>query len=195
MVSNDRYELGRAEGFGSRRRIDAGTLGIVAARFQSSDDAAKFAQLHASGRTRRPEGWLEWCDTAIEVRSGQAVEIGINGEAMLLDPPIRFWIVPGALRVRIPRHAPGYSPAAAVPAKGLGHRAAADRRRSTGHHRAVSRQHHPRYRGLPCSVGTPCTAGRLCWSGTGRDTHQRSDALGTDEPDAALDVVSLRLIA
>lgn len=53
MVSNDRYELGRAEGFGSRRRIDAGTLGIVAARFQSSDDAAKFAQLHASGRTRR----------------------------------------------------------------------------------------------------------------------------------------------
>jgi diacylglycerol kinase family enzyme len=118
MVSNDRYELGRAEGFGSRRRIDAGTLGIVAARFKSSNDVAKFAQLQASGRTRRPEGWLEWSDTTFEVRSGQRVEIGIDGEALLLDPPIRFKIVPGALRVRLPRHAPGYSPAAAVPTKG-----------------------------------------------------------------------------
>lgn len=118
LVSNDRYELGRAEGFGSRRRIDAGTLGIVAATFQSSKDAARLAQQQAAGRTRRPDGWLEWTDTAFEVRSGQPVEIGIDGEAMVLDPPIRFRIVPGALRVRIPRHAPGYSPAAAVPPKG-----------------------------------------------------------------------------
>ena len=118
LVSNDRYQLGRAEGFGSRRRIDAGTLGIVAARFQSSRDAARFAQQQASGRARRPSGWMEWTDTSFEVRSGQAVEIGVDGEAMLLDPPIRFGIAPGALRVRIPRHAPGYSPAAAAPTSG-----------------------------------------------------------------------------
>jgi diacylglycerol kinase family enzyme len=118
LVSNDRYQLGRAEGFGSRRRIDAGTLGIVAARFRSSGDAATFARRQASGQTRRPSGWLEWTDTSFEVRSGQAVEIGIDGEAMLLDPPIRFRIVPGALRVRIPPHAPGYSPAAAAPTGG-----------------------------------------------------------------------------
>jgi hypothetical protein len=52
------------------------------------------------------------------VLSTQPVEVGIDGEAMLLDPPIRFRIVPGALRVRIPPHAPGYSPAAAVPTSG-----------------------------------------------------------------------------
>jgi diacylglycerol kinase family enzyme len=118
LVSNDRYELGRAEGFGSRRRIDAGTLGIVAAKFQTTHDAARFAQRQPSERTRRPEGWLEWTDTSFEVRSSQPVEVGIDGEALLLDPPIRFRIVPGALRVRIPLHAPGYSPAAAVPPKG-----------------------------------------------------------------------------
>jgi diacylglycerol kinase family enzyme len=118
LVSNDRYELGRAEGFGSRRRIDAGALGIVAARFQSSREAASLARTQASGRSRRPEGWLEWTDTSFELRSGQPVEVGVDGEAMLLDPPIRFRIVPGALRVRIPRHAPGYSPAAAVPTRG-----------------------------------------------------------------------------
>jgi diacylglycerol kinase family enzyme len=118
MVSNDRYELGRAEGFGSRRRIDTGTLGIVAARFQSSHDAARFARMQASGRTRRPRGWMEWTDTSFEVRSGQPVELGLDGEALLVDPPIRFQIRPGALRVRIPPHAPGYSPAAAVPTQG-----------------------------------------------------------------------------
>ena len=115
LVANNRYELGHAEGFGSRRRVDTGTLGIVTARLQSPGDTARFAEMRAVGRTRRPPGWAEWTTTTFEVRSGQPVEIGIDGEAMLLDPPIRFRILPAALRVRIPTHAPGYSPAAATP--------------------------------------------------------------------------------
>ncbi|HEY5988836.1 MAG TPA: hypothetical protein VIV12_21020, partial [Streptosporangiaceae bacterium] len=118
MVSNNKYELGRAEGFGSRRRIDTGTLGIVAARFQSSDEVAQLLRLQVAGSRRRPRGWMEWTDTSFQVRSGQPVEIGIDGEAMLLDPPIQFRTLPGALRVRIPGHAPGHSPAAAVPTSG-----------------------------------------------------------------------------
>ena len=40
---------------------------------------------------------------------------GIDGEAVTLDPPLRFRIKPGALRVRIaPKH-PGASPSAAIP--------------------------------------------------------------------------------
>jgi diacylglycerol kinase family enzyme len=115
MVSNNRYELGTGEAFGSRRRIDAGTLGIVTARFESSGDLARLLRMEATGRTRRFPGWSEWTDTSFQVRSGRPVEIGIDGEAMLLDPPIRFAVLPGALRVRIPPHAPGYSPAAAAP--------------------------------------------------------------------------------
>ena len=118
LVGNDRYQLGRAEGFGSRRRIDAGTLGIVAARFESSGDAARFARRQAAGQTRRPSGWLEWTDTSFEIHSSQPVEVGVDGEALVLDPPIRFRTMPGVLRVRIPPHAPGYSPAAAVPTRG-----------------------------------------------------------------------------
>jgi diacylglycerol kinase family enzyme len=118
LVSNDRYELGRAEGFGSRRRLDAGTLGIVAARFQSASEASAFARKHHERPRQRPQGWLEWSDTSFEVRSGGPIEIGIDGEAMVLDPPLQFRTVPGALRVRIPRHAPGYSPAALVATPG-----------------------------------------------------------------------------
>jgi diacylglycerol kinase family enzyme len=118
LVSNNRYELSHPEGFGSRRRLDAGTLGIVAARLQSPGEAARLAQLQASGPTGRPADWLEWTDTSFEVRAAAPVEVGVDGEALLLGPPIRFRIVPGALRVRIPSQAPGYSPAAAVPTPG-----------------------------------------------------------------------------
>jgi len=44
--------------------------------------------------------------------SGGPVEVGVDGEALVLDPPLVFRIRPGALRVRVPRHAVGRSPAA-----------------------------------------------------------------------------------
>jgi hypothetical protein len=40
------------------------------------------------------------------------VEIGIDGEALLMDPPLVFESRPRALRVRLPRHAAARSPAA-----------------------------------------------------------------------------------
>jgi diacylglycerol kinase family enzyme len=118
LVSNDRYQLGSGEGFGSRRSIDGGNLGIVAATFRSSAEIARLLQSGASGRNWRPPGWVEWADASFQLESGQPVEIGIDGEAMVLDPPIRFRTLPGALRVRIPLGAPGYSPAAAAPTPG-----------------------------------------------------------------------------
>ena len=36
----------------------------------------------------------------------------MDGEALLFDPPLELRSLPGALRVRIPVTAPGYSPAA-----------------------------------------------------------------------------------
>jgi diacylglycerol kinase family enzyme len=118
LVSNDRYQLGSGEGFGSRRRIDGGNLGIVAATFRSPAEIARLLESGASGRNWRPPGWVDWADASFELESGGPVEIGIDGEAMVLDPPIRFRTLPGALRVRIPLGAPGYSPAAAAPTPG-----------------------------------------------------------------------------
>jgi diacylglycerol kinase family enzyme len=118
LVSNDRYELGSGEGFGSRRSIDGGNLGIVAATFRSSAELARLLESGASGRNWRPPGWVEWADASFQLDSGQPVEIGIDGEALVLDPPIRFRTLPGALRVRIPLSAPGYSPAATAPTPG-----------------------------------------------------------------------------
>ena len=40
---------------------------------------------------------------------------GIDGEAAMLEPPLRFRTRPGALRVRIARSHPGASPSASAP--------------------------------------------------------------------------------
>ena len=41
--------------------------------------------------------------------------VGIDGEAVILEPPLRFRIRPAALRVRIARSHPGASPSADIP--------------------------------------------------------------------------------
>ena len=90
----------------------------MAATFRTSGEIARVLQSEAAGRSWRPPGWVEWASASFQLQSGQPVEIGIDGEALVLDPPIEFRTLPGALRVRIPLSAPGYSPAATAPTRG-----------------------------------------------------------------------------
>jgi diacylglycerol kinase family enzyme len=113
LVSNDPYELDHIGGRGTRKRLDTGTLGIVAARIDGPAQAQQFVALEASGQVRRFVGWLEWVAARFEVGSGGPVQIGIDGEALTMEPPLVFTSRPGALRVRVPRHA-SLSPAAAA---------------------------------------------------------------------------------
>jgi hypothetical protein len=53
--------------------------------------------------------------STFQVDSAQPVPLGIDGEAVVLDPPIRFRIRPGVLRVRIAPQHPGASPWAMQP--------------------------------------------------------------------------------
>ncbi len=110
LVSNNPYELTHLTGAGTRERIDTGMLGIVAARVRSTD-ISKLVALELVGQAGRYPGLLSWSAPELEVRSNSPVEIGLDGEALVLDPPLRFASLPGALRVRLPRGA-GLSPAA-----------------------------------------------------------------------------------
>jgi hypothetical protein len=111
-VSNDPYQLAHIGGRGTRERLDAGVLGILAARIADAADARRFVALEAAGQVRRFPGWQEWSAPRFEVGSGAPVEIGIDGEALVMDPPLVFESLPRALRVRLPRHAVRPSPAA-----------------------------------------------------------------------------------
>jgi diacylglycerol kinase family enzyme len=85
IVSNDRYELDPLGTQGTRGGIDQGTLGVIVVRIGPP--------FH---------GLREWVTQTFLVGSGSAVDVGLDGEALVLDPPLVFECLPSALRVRIP---------------------------------------------------------------------------------------------
>ncbi len=106
LVSNNPYRLGRAVGSGTRPRVDTGQLGIFVVPARRKGDAA------GQERSRPLE---QWSAPAFRIDSGQPVPLGIDGEAIVLDPPIRFQIRHHALRVRVAPQHPGASPSAMQP--------------------------------------------------------------------------------
>jgi diacylglycerol kinase family enzyme len=103
LVSNNRYRLGRAIGSGTRPRIDDKLLGITV------------ASSPAGGPRLIQRPWREWSAPAFEVEADGPIPAGIDGEPVILDSPLRFRILPAALRVRISAAHPGASPSAAMP--------------------------------------------------------------------------------
>ena len=112
LVSNDPYQLVQLGGRGTRERIDTGVLGVVAVAIADAAAASRFAALEATGQLRRFPGWLEWSTPRFEVSADRPVEVGVDGEALMMDSPVVFESRPGALRVRLPRRKVGASPAA-----------------------------------------------------------------------------------
>ncbi len=106
LVSNNVYRLGRAVGSGTRPRMDEGVLGIAAME-------APGAAAPRDGRRRLVH---QWSAPGFEVGAEQLVPVGVDGEALELEPPLRFTVHPGALRLRLAPHHPGASPSAALPA-------------------------------------------------------------------------------
>jgi diacylglycerol kinase family enzyme len=106
LVSNNRYRLGRVMGAGTRPRIDDGLLGIVVV-------SAPTRRRPGAARSLAP--LREWSAPEFEVDADHAVVAGIDGEAAVLTPPVRFRILPGVLRARIAKSHPGASPSAVEP--------------------------------------------------------------------------------
>jgi len=97
LVSNNPYALDRPVARGTRPALDSGQLGIVV--------------LDGPGDSPRVPG-RTWSTSRLEITAPATVHAGVDGEAVGLEPPLRFAIRPVALRVRIsPRH-PGASPSA-----------------------------------------------------------------------------------
>jgi diacylglycerol kinase family enzyme len=111
LVSNNVYKLEGIGGLGTRARLDEGVLGIIVVEVHNGAELAQLVSLSTAGRGSAYSGWREWTTRTLEVGSSRPIDMGIDGEAVTLDPPVRLDITPGALRVRIPAHHPGVSPA------------------------------------------------------------------------------------
>ncbi len=117
LVSNDVYRLSTLGGFGTRESITDGVLGVVVVTVDRGTDLASLIAAEARRRLDGYSGYREWTTREFRIDSTEPVlDVGVDGEALQLEPPLVFRSLPGALRVRTPVHAPGASPAAVQPA-------------------------------------------------------------------------------
>jgi diacylglycerol kinase family enzyme len=102
LVSNNPYRTNDPAGLGRRERLDSGLLGVLGVKVDSAVEAAALLL------SPDPHGLSVL--TALEVivdSDSDELEVGIDGEAMVLPTPVRCLVEPGALRVRVPRKRPG----------------------------------------------------------------------------------------
>ena len=103
LVSNNPYLLGPTLGSGTRQRLDTGLLGIV-----------DFHPPIAGSKSDRAR-WRELTAPELVVESDGPIPVGVDGESLVLEPPLHFRIRPKALRARIAHKHPGASPSADIP--------------------------------------------------------------------------------
>ena len=102
LVSNNQYGMGDIAGLGRRARLDRGTLGMFAVTVRSAAQAAGLL------RGSRARGLISLAGREVVVDADAAqIPVGVDGEALVLDTPVRCVIQPAALRVRVPRDRPG----------------------------------------------------------------------------------------
>jgi diacylglycerol kinase family enzyme len=111
QVSNDPYGT-HLLGADTRPHLDTGELGIISLLIPDESSEGHLWNALASGRPERYEGFSAWSTPSFEVTSASSIAAGIDGEAVDLEPPLHFVSRRHALRVRLPRSAIGYSPAA-----------------------------------------------------------------------------------
>jgi hypothetical protein len=68
-----------------------------------------------AGPAAGPPTVRQWTQPDFEIAADGPVPAGIDGEAAMLEPPLRFHSVPASLRVRIAPAHPGASPSALIP--------------------------------------------------------------------------------
>jgi diacylglycerol kinase family enzyme len=106
LVSNNPYGTGDPAGMGRRPRLDLGALGVVGLRV---DNAAQAAGLLRGAASRGVT--IASAQEVTVTADAPEIPVGVDGEALLLRPPVHCAIHPGVLRVRVPRDRPGRRPA------------------------------------------------------------------------------------
>lgn len=109
IVSNNPYAIAPRPRRGTRGRLDASVLGIIA----------------VTGPP--PRGVDEWTTPVFRVDSGATVALGIDGESVEMKPPLVFECVPQALTIRAPvRRSRTTPPGARLRTVVAGHRVTRD---------------------------------------------------------------------
>ena len=105
QVSNGIYEM-TGGAFGRRLELDQGELGVIAVDITHGADLAGITVLAAARHPERHPGVWPWQTTTLTIGSGQTeLGAGVDGEYVVLEPPLEFAVVPRGLRVLVPQGA------------------------------------------------------------------------------------------
>jgi diacylglycerol kinase family enzyme len=112
QISNNPYGNKSLDTLTSRPRLDTKRLGIISLEIGDDRAASAFLTAVAARHPERFAGFESWTAESFEVTSSSPIDVGLDGESLSMDPPLRFSIREQPVRVRLPAQAIGYSPAA-----------------------------------------------------------------------------------
>ena len=101
QVSNNPYTWTASPALGRRDRLDTGRLGVFSVRAGKGREAAEIVDRVVTG-VLRDEYFHEFTAEQFEVHSDGEVVAGIDGEAAVLESPLRFRIHHRGLRMLVP---------------------------------------------------------------------------------------------
>lgn len=102
LVANGGYDLAPG-GFGRRERLDEGRLHAYVVEAGPRRTLLALLARAVFGSIERADDWAEYAAPAFMVESKRArLHAAIDGEAVLLEPPLEFEVRPRALRVLVP---------------------------------------------------------------------------------------------
>jgi diacylglycerol kinase family enzyme len=93
---------------GTRPRLDTGMLGVDVVAYTSMNELRGLVAEALRGTTIRSTAYRSWKGRKVRISSKDGVvRAGVDGEAVEFPSPVEISIVPGALRVRLPKDRPG----------------------------------------------------------------------------------------
>ncbi|MEE4021866.1 diacylglycerol kinase family protein [Gordonia sp. PKS22-38] len=103
LVSNNPYVTATSLDAATRRRMDTGTLGVIAVSTSTAAEAARLMARSAFGLRKTSPFWHEFTaeSVVIDSRGGHAA-VGIDGESMDLTTPLTLRSHPRGLRLLVP---------------------------------------------------------------------------------------------
>jgi diacylglycerol kinase family enzyme len=103
LVANNDYRMTSMADLVARSRLDEGLLHAYV--IEAAERRVLVALLAAAmfGQAEKARGWVEWAAESFRVESRRTrVHAAIDGEPVVLGPPLEFAIRPRALRVLLP---------------------------------------------------------------------------------------------
>ena len=103
VVANNDYGIGSLTDLTERERLDEGLLHAYVIEAVGRIRLARLLARAAADRLEGAEGWTEWAAPTFRVESRRRrVKAALDGEPIVLHPPLDFEVKPGALRVLVP---------------------------------------------------------------------------------------------